>query len=191
MYFMPVFFILMMGDCVFMMFFMMRGRRRGQSGSLEILRSASRAAKSTRPNTKNAGACWTPEHERPAKRRTDLHLPDAQGRAPGRSRQVPALRHGAAAGRRALRHGPAHVLQPAAPDGDGRDYGCADDSRDDDALTAAPRAPKLICNATINSGRMNKGPNAIPVRCASAAATSASSSTPRPGIASLSARQNA
>src|ERR1035437_1780059 len=97
MYFMPVFFILMMGACVFMMFFMMRGRRRGQSGSLEILRSASRAAKSTRPNTKNAGAYWTPEHERPAKRRTDLHLPDAQGRAPGRSRQVPALRHGLAA----------------------------------------------------------------------------------------------
>lgn len=38
MYFGPVFFILMVGACVFMMFFMMRGHRRGPSGSLEILK---------------------------------------------------------------------------------------------------------------------------------------------------------
>ena len=38
MYFGPVIFILMIGACVFMMFFMMRGHRRGPSGSLDILK---------------------------------------------------------------------------------------------------------------------------------------------------------
>ena len=33
MYFMPIFFILMMGGCVFMMFFMMRGHRGGRGDS--------------------------------------------------------------------------------------------------------------------------------------------------------------
>ena len=36
--FMPVFFILMMGVCAFMMFFMMRGRHRGGSTATQILR---------------------------------------------------------------------------------------------------------------------------------------------------------
>lgn len=80
--------------------------------------------------------------------------------------QVSALRHGLAAGRHELRHGPAHDVEPAAPGVDGRDYGCADDSRDDGAVIAAPRAGMLICKATINSGRS-----------ASAAATNGSTSS--------------
>ena len=57
----PVIFIVMIVACGFMMMHMMRGRHRGHSGALEILKSASRAAKSTRPNTKNAGARWRPK----------------------------------------------------------------------------------------------------------------------------------
>ena len=38
MYFGPVFFILIMGACVFMMFFMMRGRHRGGGAASQILR---------------------------------------------------------------------------------------------------------------------------------------------------------
>ena len=36
--FMPVFFILMIGACAFMMFFMMRGRHRGGGTATQILR---------------------------------------------------------------------------------------------------------------------------------------------------------